>query len=153
MVYRSSKKNKKTKMKKAKRTNVKKLKDEEIKDIKDMYEDDKHFRLIVRSVLLLLLFVSVYYFFVQFIPSVIIHKNPTVSVPSCTPNTVETCIVGSCVGVRECTNESNWGPCVVEHVCVPGDREPCTTIKGGCINGVKTCNDCGTGWGPCIPYR
>lgn len=64
----------------------------------------------------------------------------------CEENQTRNCTLGSCVGTSTCTNDM-WSPCRWEKICIPGSRAMC--IENSCAKGVKECNECGTGYGPC----
>lgn len=65
----------------------------------------------------------------------------------CGGGDVQECFVGNCSGTSTCVN-GEWSVCNLDMVCTPGDRVPC--VEGGCVNGYKECDECGTGYGPCI---
>lgn len=67
--------------------------------------------------------------------------------PLCTEGQTKDCLVGNCTGASACT-EGRWGPCRLEIVCTPGETVPC--LDGPCVCGYKECNDCGSGFEPCI---
>lgn len=57
------------------------------------------------------------------------------------------CMKGPCEGTETCSN-GTWGRCTVERICTPGARTPC--VENYCASAYKICNDCGTGYGPCL---
>jgi hypothetical protein len=65
---------------------------------------------------------------------------------SCTDGQRRYCSAGDCSGVSVCVG-GMWGGCRWDQVCTPGSAVPC--ISGSCPQGVKECNSCGTGYGPC----
>ncbi len=80
-------------------------------------------------------------------------KNPVgpsvPSVLSCVDGLTRFCELGGCVGITTCLS-GRWGGCQFDSVCRPGTTAPCT--RDGCAYGIKMCNECGTGYGSCIPY-
>ncbi len=66
---------------------------------------------------------------------------------ACTEGQSSTCRIGNCSGVSTCIAGS-WSACRWEQVCSPGSRVTC--VSGGCAYAIKACNECGTGFGPCI---
>ncbi|NYZ76783.1 hypothetical protein H0O02_00520 [Candidatus Micrarchaeota archaeon] len=65
----------------------------------------------------------------------------------CAMGQIGSCMKGPCNGTQACVN-GTWGRCMVKTVCTPGVREPC--IRDYCASAYKICNECGTGYGPCI---
>lgn len=64
----------------------------------------------------------------------------------CHDGDVMACAVGECSGSATCV-DGVWGGCRWERVCLPGTTQICTDQL--CPSGVKECNQCGTGYGPC----
>lgn len=67
--------------------------------------------------------------------------------PQCTEGQIKACSLGNCSGTSLCVGGS-WGGCRWERICPPGSRLPC--INNSCVYALKECNECGTGYGPCI---
>jgi len=57
------------------------------------------------------------------------------------------CMVGQCAGTRECARGA-WSRCMLEMACEPGSFATC--YEGACSSGYKVCDECGTGYGPCV---
>jgi hypothetical protein len=61
----------------------------------------------------------------------------------------QACVVGKCNGTRTCYG-GRWGGCIQpKKVCPPGQRMGCSV--DGCNFGYAFCNECGSGFGPCLP--
>ncbi|VVC01339.1 Uncharacterised protein [uncultured archaeon] len=59
------------------------------------------------------------------------------------------CIVGSCQGMQHCF-DGFYGDCgLPPRICDPGERIGCSI--DGCHFGYATCNECGSGFGACLP--
>ncbi|NYZ73913.1 hypothetical protein H0O00_02110 [Candidatus Micrarchaeota archaeon] len=65
----------------------------------------------------------------------------------CTHGDTKPCTTGPCNGTAICIN-GIWSSCRWEKVCVPGTRLSCTKLS--CFYAVRECNQCGTGYGPCV---
>ncbi|MBN1169820.1 hypothetical protein JXA56_02255 [Candidatus Micrarchaeota archaeon] len=76
------------------------------------------------------------------------YHYPEPEQPICIDGETKSCIVGSCNGTMACRN-GKWSVCKWEILCEPGSRVPCSSE--GCFNGIKICNECGTGYGNCTP--
>ncbi len=94
-----------------------------------------------------LLLVIVYALF--FAPTITIglHYPVEGGQETCTEGQTQSCRVGACTGISTCTGGS-WGGCKWKTVCTPGTKAPCTLQ--GCAYAYKECNECGTGYGPCV---
>lgn len=57
------------------------------------------------------------------------------------------CREGNCSGLSTCIGGS-WGKCRWERVCSPGSKATC--LENSCVYAIKVCNECGTGYGPCV---
>ena len=66
--------------------------------------------------------------------------------PICEDGQTKPCDSGNCSGTALCI-DGTWSGCRWAQVCVPGSSEVCLTQN--CPYGVKKCNSCGTGFGPC----
>ncbi len=66
---------------------------------------------------------------------------------ACTDGLTQYCRVGNCSGTSTCVG-GIWGGCKWERVCVPGSKATC--LKSSCPYALKECNECGTGYGPCL---
>ena len=53
-----------------------------------------------------------------------------------------------CQGYMICRNGAFGGCLTNQQVCRPGTRTWCT--ENGCSQGYRYCNDCGSGYGPCV---
>lgn len=95
--------------------------------------------------LFLLIVLSYGFFFSAMVP----NSEPfslNSAIPECKNGATKSCIKSSCNGTQSCVSGS-WEDCIINDVCKPGKRQPC---EGSCSSGYKICNDCGTGFGPCI---
>jgi hypothetical protein len=73
----------------------------------------------------------------------------TVLERECTGNETRDCIVNGCDGYQPC-RDGRFAACRKnKRVCKPGTRIGCSLDR--CRFGYKTCNECGTGYGPCEP--
>jgi len=68
--------------------------------------------------------------------------------PACMDGQTRSCTTGGCSGIATCKDGKWWG-CRWNQTCRPGARAPCLN-DNGCSYAVKECNDCGTGYGPCM---
>ncbi|MFH1222046.1 MAG: hypothetical protein V1492_03095 [Candidatus Micrarchaeota archaeon] len=68
--------------------------------------------------------------------------------PKCSNTATRDCDSFGCSGTKTCIN-GEWDSCIVKRICRPGTVEPC--IINFCASSYKTCNECGTAYGPCIP--
>jgi hypothetical protein len=68
------------------------------------------------------------------------------SKPPCIDGQKRTCTLAECTGIFTCI-DGIWGGCKWAQVCVPHEREVC--LSQSCPYGVRECNPCGTGFGPC----
>ncbi|MFZ5501488.1 MAG: hypothetical protein ACOY58_06220, partial [Candidatus Micrarchaeota archaeon] len=66
----------------------------------------------------------------------------------CASGETRSCQSGSCAGTSTCI-QGVWSGCRWERICTPGIHEPC--IEQGCAYALRECNECGTGWGECLP--
>ncbi|MBN2478534.1 hypothetical protein JXB01_04565 [Candidatus Micrarchaeota archaeon] len=67
----------------------------------------------------------------------------------CGKGEMQKCFLNECEGVKYC-NYGYWGECTLKKVCTPGEKVYCADV---CPTAYKTCNECGTGYGPCIPKQ
>lgn len=70
----------------------------------------------------------------------------------CAEGTQRVCRSGACAGTSICSG-GIWQPCLLDSlksVCASNSVKQC--ILEGCAYAVAVCNECGTGWGKCIPY-
>jgi len=67
----------------------------------------------------------------------------------CHDGDIRECLKGPCNGTQICIN-GTWGKCDIKRICNPGTKVPCT--ENYCPIGYKICNECGTGYGPCIYF-
>lgn len=68
--------------------------------------------------------------------------------PACAEGENQSCLAGGCQGAREC-REGAWGGCILPpKVCDPGEQVGCGLNE--CKFGYRTCNSCGTAFGPCL---
>ena len=65
----------------------------------------------------------------------------------CTEGQTQYCAIDSCSGTRTCVG-GVWSGCRWQQVCTPGSRIPC--LRQDCSYAVQTCNECGSGYGPCL---
>ena len=73
----------------------------------------------------------------------------TVLVPECRGSENRSCAVGKCQGNQKCSG-GFYGDCMVpSHICDPGEKVGCSV--DGCRFGYAACNDCGSGFGACLP--
>jgi hypothetical protein len=75
------------------------------------------------------------------------EEEPQEEIKECEDGETRDCMKGPCNGTQSCVAGS-WGECIIERVCEPGEVVPCTVDS--CAYAYKVCNDCGTGYGPCI---
>gem|GEM_PF-1257131 len=68
----------------------------------------------------------------------------------CRNGDVRECLIEPCNGTQICIN-GTWSKCDIKIVCNPGTKTPC--IENYCPIGYKICNECGTGYGPCIYWH
>ncbi|MCX8195236.1 MAG: hypothetical protein N3G22_03990 [Candidatus Micrarchaeota archaeon] len=69
----------------------------------------------------------------------------------CRENENRSCMVGRCPGFQTC-QQGRLSPCILpQKVCVPGEKRGCTI--NACQFGKMECNECGTGFGPCLPHQ
>lgn len=67
----------------------------------------------------------------------------------CAEGEKKACMKDGCGGTALCEN-GRFSPCVLPpQACLPGQRVGCPL--DGCSFGYRTCNSCGTGYGPCRP--
>lgn len=67
----------------------------------------------------------------------------------CESNETRGCSVGACFGTQVCSG-GFYGECAIPpKICTPGVGIGCST--DGCHFGHAICNDCGNGFGPCLP--
>jgi len=67
----------------------------------------------------------------------------------CSEREARGCSSGGCPGKQECVG-GFFGNCQMpKKVCVPGQKVGCSS--SACSFGYKTCNRCGTEYGPCTP--
>ncbi|MEM2137469.1 MAG: hypothetical protein QW568_00075 [Candidatus Anstonellaceae archaeon] len=72
-----------------------------------------------------------------------------VKAAECNDGEVRECGSDSCPGKQECAG-GFFGSCQTpKKVCVPGQKVGCSS--SACSFGYKTCNQCGTEYGPCTP--
>ena len=77
------------------------------------------------------------------------QENFTVLVPECNGADTKPCLMGNCPGTQACSG-GFYGECTQPPLaCNPGDKVGCSV--DGCRFGYATCNDCGSGFGPCLP--
>jgi hypothetical protein len=73
----------------------------------------------------------------------------SVVAPQCSGGQVQQCNSEGCPGTETCFG-GNWGDCVLPRkVCSPGQKIGCSL--DGCHFGYSACNQCGSGFGPCMP--
>ncbi|MEM4554446.1 MAG: hypothetical protein QXT25_01180 [Candidatus Anstonellaceae archaeon] len=66
----------------------------------------------------------------------------------CQEGQVRNCTKDGCNGTQKCYR-GRWGICVLPRkICNPKERIGCS--YDGCRFGYSECNECGTGFGPCI---
>ena len=82
-------------------------------------------------------------------PDKILEDNKTIEITECIEEQTKECITeNGCDGKQYCKN-GEWTACYKNDViCKPGSTTTCAINP--CTAGIKTCNDCGTGWGECI---
>ncbi|MCX8197230.1 MAG: hypothetical protein N3G80_02860 [Candidatus Micrarchaeota archaeon] len=67
----------------------------------------------------------------------------------CEEKSSRECFVGNCSGTQKCS-AGKWGECILpKKICVPGQKVGCSL--NSCSFGYRTCNECGTEFGPCMP--
>ena len=72
-----------------------------------------------------------------------------VTARECAGDRTEACARDGCSGTRQCI-EGRLSSCALpKKICSPGEKIGCTT--NGCAFGYATCNQCGTGFGKCLP--
>jgi len=64
----------------------------------------------------------------------------------CHDGDIMACAVGPCNGLASCIG-GVWSGCRWERVCMPGSTKICQDQL--CPSGIRECNQCGTGYGPC----
>lgn len=64
----------------------------------------------------------------------------------CKDGQTQYCRLGNCSGESVCMGGA-WGGCRWDRTCTPGTKATC--LKNNCPYGLKECNECGTGYGPC----
>ena len=71
-------------------------------------------------------------------------------IKECEPGIAVDCLTAEgCDGKQDCINYQ-WTACEKNKMtCTPGSKRPCAVVE--CQVGHKTCNTCGTGYGPCLP--
>ena len=73
---------------------------------------------------------------------------PAPSTPqSCRDGQTQYCRLGNCSGVSVCSGGA-WSGCRWDRICAPGSKATC--LKSSCPYALKECDECGTGYGPCI---
>jgi len=77
-----------------------------------------------------------------------INKYIEIFEKECELNETKECTTEKgCDGTQKC-EYYEWGPCYKNKIiCIPGSKAGCAITP--CIAGTKTCNPCGTGYGPC----
>jgi hypothetical protein len=65
----------------------------------------------------------------------------------CRDGQTQYCSLGNCSGLSTCIGGA-WSGCRWEQVCTPGSTATC--LKSSCPYALKVCNECGTGYGPCL---
>ena len=76
-------------------------------------------------------------------------KEFSVSKKECEENQARPCQEGTCAGTKTCIGGA-FGPCLLPpKVCLPGQAVGCSVDS--CRFGYRTCNQCGTAFGPCLP--
>lgn len=66
----------------------------------------------------------------------------------CSGSGAQECAVGNCTGVRACAGGFYSACQLPKKICTPGQKVGCST--NACAFGYKTCNGCGTDYGPCL---
>lgn len=69
-------------------------------------------------------------------------------VKECEENATRKCYIGNCAG-RQLCSDGEWGECRIDVVCIPGTVEPC--VIGYCARTYRVCDECGSGYGDCLP--
>lgn len=71
------------------------------------------------------------------------------SAPECSAGEARNCTLNGCPGTQKCYNGA-YSSCVLpKKTCVPGRKIGCSSDS--CKFGYMTCNECGTGYGECLP--
>jgi hypothetical protein len=73
----------------------------------------------------------------------------SVAAPACNAGETEECGIGACKGLRKCENGAFTECMLPKKMCVPGSATGC--LLDSCSFGYSKCNECGTGYGPCMP--
>ncbi|MDD5171811.1 MAG: hypothetical protein PHF60_02130 [Candidatus ainarchaeum sp.] len=115
--------------------------------ISTIVRPSKPTNLAVLAVLVFLVLVLALIFLTYYGPVPIFTSQGTGEPSSCVHGDTKPCLVGPCDGTVICIN-GIWSGCRWEEICVPGSRTACTQFS--CPYGMKECNECGTGYGPCI---
>lgn len=66
----------------------------------------------------------------------------------CGGNEARDCSIGNCTGVQVCSGGFYSACALPKKICTPGQKVGCST--NACAFGYKTCNGCGTAYGPCL---
>ncbi|MFH0884841.1 MAG: hypothetical protein V1861_03970 [Candidatus Micrarchaeota archaeon] len=72
---------------------------------------------------------------------------PSTAQHACKDGQTQYCKLGNCSGFSMCTG-GVWGGCRWERICSPGSMATC--LENNCPYALKECNECGSGYGPCI---
>ncbi|MFA6328794.1 MAG: hypothetical protein WCY41_05095 [Candidatus Micrarchaeia archaeon] len=73
----------------------------------------------------------------------------TVAARECEGDGAAVCVKNGCPGTRQCSG-GVFSECALQKkVCSPGEKVGCSL--NGCSFGHITCNQCGTGFGKCLP--
>lgn len=76
-------------------------------------------------------------------------RSVTVLERECSENETESCVINGCDGYKPCV-DGRFEECRKNRrVCKQGSRIGCPL--NSCSFGYATCNECGTGYGPCEP--
>lgn len=76
-------------------------------------------------------------------------KEFSVAKKECEGNQTRPCQEGICTGTQTCIGGA-FAQCILPpRVCVPGQAVGCSVDS--CLFGYRTCNPCGTAFGPCLP--
>ncbi len=107
--------------------------------------DKRVFFYLIPAILLLTLIYVLVHFFIP--PGIGIGEGAAAEIgPECSAGQTRACVTADgCAGYRPC-RLGEFGECVVERQCVPGETGSCPFTV--CTVGQRVCGECGK-WGPC----
>jgi len=126
---------------------------EERKEERKIVKEEYHIRQIVRIISFITATVVLFIMFGVFVYNNdfgIFPKSQIHYTSECNIGDVRNCTTPSgCAGTQTCIT-GEWSACSVKQICEPGTVKPCSIHNYGCIDGIKVCNICGTGFSECV---